>query len=160
MKHVTSSHHRLPVLSHLPVTSKNISVSSNDLLSFRIPHNKLAATIIHCVEFINIHRLACTSSCRPESYFAQTTDFFHHIRSILRRHHINLIMTLIRHTKHLFWRQLTPKQVLTDRLDDFFFHIFLKSFLSLILSILFQTDFYQPVLHHGITVRKPYLLRI
>ena len=136
MKHVTCCYHRLTILPYLPLTTKDITITTNNLLSFRIPYNQLSATILHRVELIDIHRFARTTSCRTESYLAQTSNLLHDVWCCFSGHNIYLIVTFVSHTKHPFRSQLAFEQFLANGLDDFFFHIFYQIFFFLyILSL-------------------------
>ena len=128
MEHVTCCNFWLSVFAYLPLASEDITITTDNLLCIRVPNNQLSATILHRIELIDIHRFARTTSCRTESYLAQTTNLLHNIRSSLSSHNINFIVTLVSHTKHPFRSQLALEQFLAYGLDDFFFHIFYQSF--------------------------------
>ena len=99
MKHVTGGELWLPVFIHLPIRSKQIPIATNNLFGLRIPHNELFATILHRVEFVDIHCFSRSSASRSECHFAQTANLFHHVGGVLCRDDIDFIVAFVRHSQ-------------------------------------------------------------
>ena len=102
---MTSCKLGLPFLIHLPACTFKVTIATNNLFILWIPDNKLLIAIITCIEFINIHCFARTTSCFTEGNLTQAPNLFHNIGCIMRRDNINLIMTLVGHTKLKFRSQ-------------------------------------------------------
>ena len=98
MKHVGSSQNWRAFFIKTHVRTKQIPITTQNFFCFRIPYDQLLIGVFHRVVFINIHWQTCTSTSSTESYFTQTTNLSHYIRSILMSNNINLIITLIRHS--------------------------------------------------------------
>ena len=102
---MTGSELRLSMLIHLPTCTFKVTIATDNLFSFWIPDNKLLIAILTSIEFIDIHCFARSTSCFTESYLAQTPNLFHNIGCVMRCDNINLIMTLVSHTKLKFRSQ-------------------------------------------------------
>ena len=124
MKHVAGSEDGLTFVVHLPCRTFQIAVTSNNLLSLRIPYNQLLVAIFTGIEFIDIHRFTSASTRLSKSYLTQASNLFHHIRRIVSRHNIDLIVTLVGHTKLTIARQFAFKNFLGNGLDNLLFHYY------------------------------------
>ena len=99
MEHMTCSQNRLTLFIIIPVSTKQISIATNNLLSLRIPYDKLLVTIVTSIEFIDIHILSRASTSFAECNLTKSAYLLHHIRSIVSCDYIYLIMTLVSHTE-------------------------------------------------------------
>ena len=122
MEHVAGSQNRLPLVIHLPCRPLQIAISANDLLCLRIPDDELLVAVLAGVELIYIHWFASASSRLTEGDLTQTADLLHDVGSIMSRHDVNLIVTLVGHAKLPLGRQLTLQNFLGNGLDDLLFH--------------------------------------
>ena len=123
MEHVAGCQLRLSLLIELPVPTQEITVTADNLIGFRIPDYQLLVTVVTKVELIKIHRFARSASRFAESDFTKSTNLFQHIRRIICRNDVNLVMALIGHSQLLVGCKLALQELTVNRLDDFFFHI-------------------------------------
>ena len=122
VKHMGSCQNRGTMFVKTHIRTQDITVSTQNFFSFRIPDNQLLVRIVHDVIFVNIHRLARSSSRSAERNLAQTADLLHGIRRVLGSNDIYLVMTSIGHTQALLLSQLRFQQLLAYRCN-YIFHI-------------------------------------
>ena len=122
MEHVCCREERLPVLVQLDVTSQDISVSSEDLFSFRIPYDELLIWVLHCVELIDVHLQSASASGITECYLAKTCDLSHDIWRIMMIDHIYLVSALVCVSQLLGWCKLRLEQLYANGSNDRLFH--------------------------------------
>ena len=123
VEHVTRGQFGLSFLVQLPVSTLQVTISTNNLLFLWIPDDKLFIAIFTGIELINIHRLTCTASCLTEGDLAKAPDLFHHVGCIVSSYDINLVMTFVGHTKLKLRCQFTFEDFLFDWLDNLLFHL-------------------------------------
>ena len=123
MEHVSRSKYGLPVFVKFNVSSKQITVSADNLLSLGVPHDKLLVAVVHRVKLVDVHALACAAACLAERNLAQTSNFLHNVGRVVSRYNINLIVTLVSHSELTLRRKLTFKQFFVNRLDNLLFHL-------------------------------------
>ena len=99
VEHVGSCQDGLAVFVKLHFITQEITIATQDFFGFRIPHYELLVGIGHYVVFVDVRRLARTSSACTEGNLTQASDFLHHIRRIMSRHDVDFIVTLVRKTQ-------------------------------------------------------------
>ena len=122
MEHMACCQNRLSLFIVIPISTQQISIATNNLLSLWIPYDKLLVTIVTSIEFIDIHILSRASASFAECYLTESTYLLHHIRSIMGCDYIYLIMTLVSHTELTIRSKFTLENLFGYRLDNFLFH--------------------------------------
>ena len=126
MEHMSCCQERLVVLVELDVSTKNITISSKNLLSFRIPHDELLVWVLHSVEFVDIHLETASAAGVAECDLTQTRDLPHYVWRVVVVDHVDLVFALIRVSELFRWSQLCLKQVYADGSNNWFHGKILK----------------------------------
>ena len=122
MEHVAHGKVGLAVRLQLPVLTEEVSVAADNLLGLRVPYDKLFATMGHRIKLVDIHTLSRTASCCSEGDLSQSANLLHDMRSFSGTNDVNLIVALVGGAQTTVGCQLTLQQILTDGLDNLFFH--------------------------------------
>ena len=109
MEHVACGEDRLSLLVILPLVTHEVSVTANDFLVVRIPHDELLIAVLASVELINIDTLASTATGSTESNLSETTNLLHHVRRVVSSNDEYLVIALIGHTELLLRSQFADK---------------------------------------------------
>ena len=112
----------LSVLIILPISTCQITITTDDLLCLRIPYNQLFIAVLTDIKLIDIHLFSRSSTSFTKSDFTQSSNLLHHIWCIMCRDDIDFIMTLIGHTELAIGYQLALEDFFVDGFDDFLFH--------------------------------------
>ena len=124
MEHVAGGELGLALLVHLPLGAFEIAVAADDLLGLGIPHDELFVAVLAGVELVDVHRLACAASRFAECNLTQTSDLLHHVRCVMGRDDVDLVVALVGHAELALRGQLLFEDFFVDGGDNWLFHIF------------------------------------
>ena len=123
MEHMSCGNLRLSVITHLPVGAPKEAVTSEYLFFVGIPHHELFVAFLACVEFVDVGLFSRAAACIAESDLTQTTNLLHHIRRVVCRDNINLVLAFVCGAEHTLRSKLTLKHFNRNRGDNLFhFH--------------------------------------
>ena len=124
MEHVAGGELGLSLLVHLPLGAFEVTVAADDLLGLGVPHDELLVAVLADVELVDVHILARAASCLAEGYLAQTSDLLHHVRCVVGRDDVDLVVALVGHAELALRGQLLFEDFFVDGGDNWLFHIF------------------------------------
>ena len=122
VEHVACGEHGLAVSVNISVASQHITVSSDYFLLLRIPYDELLIAVVARVELVYVHALAAAAAGLTECDFAQAAYFLHHVRRVVRRDYVDLVMALVGHAQLPVRRKFALEHFLVYRKDDVLFH--------------------------------------
>ena len=133
MEHVACGEYRLSVFVVFPFVAHEVSVSADDFFLFRVPHYELLVAVFASVKFVDIGAFSSAATSSTESYFAQTSDFLHHVRRVMSSHDIYFVIALVCHSELLVVSEFAHEHLFRNRFDDFFFvHLYLVVVISML----------------------------
>lgn len=127
VEHVACGELRLAVLVEFPVGAEHVAVAADDLLCLGIPHDELLVAVRAGVELVDVHRLAGAAACLAECYLAQTAYLAHHVRRVVCRDDVYLVVALVSHAELTLGSEFASEQLFADGFYDWFFHCLLFS---------------------------------
>ena len=127
VEHVTCGELRLAVLVEFPVGAEHVAVAADDLLCLGVPHDELLVAVRAGVELVDVHRLAGAAACLAECYLAQTAYLAHHVRRVVCRNDVYLVVALVSHAELTLGSEFASEQLFADGFYDWFFHCLLFS---------------------------------
>jgi hypothetical protein len=123
VEHVACGELRLAVLVKLPVGAEQVSVSADYLLRLGVPHDELLVAVRAGVELVDVHRLAGAAARFAECYLAQSAYLAHHVRRVVCRDDVYLVVALVGHAELALGREFALEQLFAYRFNDWFFHL-------------------------------------
>ena len=127
VEHVACGELRLAVLVEFPVGAEHVAVAADDLLCLGVPHDELLVAVRAGVELVDVHRLAGAAACLAECYLAQTAYLAHHVRRVVCRDDVYLVVALVSHAELTLGSEFASEQLFADGFYDWFFHCLLFS---------------------------------
>ena len=123
MEHVTGGKNRLSLVIIFPVSTQQITVTSDNLFRLRIPHDELFVASLARIKLVDIDFLASSSASLAESNLSQSPDLLHHVGCIVCGNDIDFIVALVGHAKALVGRQFAFEHFLVNGLNNWLFHL-------------------------------------
>ena len=123
VEHVACGELRLAVFVKLPVGAEQVSVSADYLLRLGVPHDELLIAVSAGVELVDVHRLAGAAARFAECYLAQSAYLAHHVRRVVCRDDVYLVVALVGHAELALGREFALEQLFAYRFNDWFFHL-------------------------------------
>ena len=144
VEHVACGQYGLPFVVELEERSGQVTVSSEYLLSLRVPHYELAVWHVHRVELVEVACFSRSSAGFAECYFPKASYFAHYVRGILVCYHVYFVIAFVGASQSTVGREFFFQQLALYRGDYLFHYVLYKNVFVLLLPLCGRCSFCGP----------------